>query len=177
MPRQKKKSSVFLIAGAVVVVGCAALYFSIEMTSTSAFCTSCHEMKKALSGLQTSKHANLPAGKRIAACRDCHLPPWSHPVRLMIEKAYHGAKDVTGHFSESKEFDEPGFYLNMKINAAKTIHNYNCLNCHTDLFVMKKGEDYNLHASLRGAPEFRCVTCHESVAHAEYVPVDVKNLK
>ena len=163
-----------IVSAAVFFAGCVFLYAAVELTSTTAFCTSCHEMKAAHDSWKTSKHFNVEKGKRQATCRDCHLPPWSHPVELLFEKAYHGAKDVTGHFTEAGEFDEPGFYFDMKLNAAKTIHNYNCLKCHAGLYDKKYEGSQNIHKDLKNNPRFSCVKCHEGLVHKDYLPADIK---
>jgi cytochrome c-type protein NapC len=162
------------VTAGVLIAGCASLYIGIEQTSTVAFCTSCHEMKTAHESLSASKHANVPPGKRVATCRNCHLPPWSHPVRLAIEKAYHGAKDVTRHFTDADRFGEQGYYFAMKMNAAGTIHNYNCLQCHAEIFNKKDEANFNLHPALRKNPRFECVKCHADIVHQEYLPQEIR---
>ena len=170
----KNKTLFVIIAAGIVLAGCVAVYASVELTSTVAFCTSCHEMKTAHDTWKDSKHYNVPKGKKMATCRDCHLPPWTHPVQLLFEKVYHGVKDVTGHFTRADEFDEPGFYFDMKVSAAHGVHNYNCMKCHQDLYK-KKYEGYdNIHKIVKNNPRMSCVKCHEGLVHKQYLPEAIR---
>jgi nitrate/TMAO reductase-like tetraheme cytochrome c subunit len=167
----KKSPAVFISAAAgMFIAGLLAVYFSVELTSTVSFCTSCHEMKAAHDAWKQSKHYNVPAGKKPATCRDCHLPPWTKPVELLWSKAYHGAKDVTRHFTDKEEMEFPGYYFNMKENAGKTLSNASCLKCHADVFG-KKYEGYpNIHTGIKNNRNMKCYLCHESTAHKNYLP-------
>ena len=149
-------------------------YVSVEMTSTPSFCVSCHEMKQAEVSWKESEHYNVPADKKRATCRDCHLPPWSKPVELLLSKAFHGAKDVTKHFTDKEEMQYPGYYFKMKAHAGKSIHNSSCLACHSDIYEKKYEEYENIHTSLKKNKNMKCSSCHEGIAHKEYLPEDMR---
>lgn len=169
----KKNPKVFISAAAVVcIAGIAAVYLSVELTSTVPFCTSCHEMKTAHDTWKESKHYTVPAGKRRANCRDCHLPPWTKPVELLWSKVYHGAKDVTKHFLDKEEMAHPGYYFNMKANAGKTLSNASCLKCHGDIYRLKNENYENIHRGIKNNPHMKCYLCHENTAHKTYLPKD-----
>ncbi|HRU40223.1 MAG TPA: NapC/NirT family cytochrome c, partial [Candidatus Goldiibacteriota bacterium] len=164
------------VALVLVVTGIAAVYLSVELTSAPAFCSSCHEMKHAYRTWTESPHYNvdIAKGKKRATCRDCHLPPWSKPFELLWSKAYHGAKDVTRHFTDKEEMKHAGYYFNMKAHAGKTLSNASCLKCHSDIYK-KEYEGYeNIHAGLKGNANMKCYACHEDIAHKTYVPEDIK---
>jgi nitrate/TMAO reductase-like tetraheme cytochrome c subunit len=171
----KKNPAVFAaVSGLALLLGLAAVYASVELTSTVSFCTSCHEMKAAHETWLESKHSRPGSGMRAAACRDCHLPPWTKPVELLWSKAYHGAKDVTKHFTDAEEMKHPGYYFNMKQHAGKTLDNASCLKCHGDVY-RKKHENYeNIHSQLKNNPGMKCYKCHETTAHKRYLPKEMK---
>jgi nitrate/TMAO reductase-like tetraheme cytochrome c subunit len=170
----RNKPAFIVAAAAAVIAGCTAVYFSVELTSTIAFCSSCHEMKPAYDSWKTSTHGNVKPGRKQATCRDCHLPPWSHPVKLLWEKAFHGVKDITRHFTDAAEFDDPGYYFNMKAKAWKTVDNSSCLKCHAGIYI-KKYEGYeNIHASVKNNPNASCAKCHEGLVHKNYLPKESK---
>ncbi|HDQ25246.1 MAG TPA: hypothetical protein ENN43_00670, partial [bacterium] len=113
----KKNPAVFTVASVFIFFsGIAAIYASVELTSTPEFCSSCHIMEQAHASWTESVHYNVPEGEKRAACRDCHLPPWNRPVELLWSKAYHGIKDVAKNFLEKEEMKYPGYYFNMKSN-------------------------------------------------------------
>jgi nitrate/TMAO reductase-like tetraheme cytochrome c subunit len=170
----KNRALFFLICAGIVIAGCAAVYFSVELTSTVQFCSSCHEMKPAYDSWKSSTHCNVKPGKKQATCRDCHLPPWNHPIKLLWEKAFHGVKDITRHFTDAAEFDEPGYYFNMKAKAWKTVDNSSCFKCHTDIFVKKYDGYENIHVSIKNNPNASCAKCHEGLVHKNYLPQESK---
>jgi nitrate/TMAO reductase-like tetraheme cytochrome c subunit len=167
----KRNKAVFIsVCVAALILCCVATYLSVEMTSTVAFCTSCHELKPAFDSYRVSSHYNVKPGQRAATCRDCHLPPWSHPIRLLISKIYHGSKDVTRHFVKTLDFGEPGFYFSLKMSAKETVGNANCLKCHTDAMRKNYDEEDNIHTLLINNPGFKCYECHEDIVHKDYLP-------
>ena len=171
----KKNPAVFTVASVFIFFsGIAAIYASVELTSTPEFCSSCHIMEQAHASWTESVHYNVPEGEKRAACRDCHLPPWNRPVELLWSKAYHGIKDVAKNFLEKEEMKYPGYYFNMKSKAWKTVHNASCLKCHSDIFDKDYGGAGNIHAGLKKNRNMRCASCHADVAHKEYLPPEMR---
>lgn len=170
----KNRALFITICGLIALAGAAAVYFSVELTSTVSFCSSCHEMKPAYDSYKASTHFNVKAGKKQATCRDCHLPPWDHPVKLLWEKAFHGVKDITRHFTDADEFGEPGYYFSMKAKAWKTVDNSSCLKCHSDIYAKKYDDYVNIHSSVKSNPNASCAKCHEGLVHKNYLPQESK---
>ena len=148
-----------------------ATYASVEATSTVAFCTLCHEMGPAYESYLKSSHYKVEDPSRRADCRDCHVPPWSHPVAVLWTKTYHGVKDVTRHITRRRDLMMPGFHERMRIQAPHGIHNASCLACHGDVYDKTYEGRTNIHANFRESPASRCTDCHRNLVHADAVPV------
>src|SRR6266508_4665599 len=85
----------WLIAGVVIgVAGLATFNFSLQATSTTEFCSSCHADNAAKEWKQ-SKHFANAQGVQVG-CPDCHLPHAFGPK--MIRKVQ-AVREVWGHFA------------------------------------------------------------------------------
>lgn len=140
-------------------------YWSVEATSTPQFCAQCHEIKSAYNSWKTSTHYKVPQGKKMATCRDCHLPGWNLPVSLLWAKAYHGSKDIYHHYSDKDEINLLYYEYEMKINARKDIPNSNCLKCHEDIYTSRAVNLKQYHKDIRKNYNLHCVDCHKDMVH------------
>lgn len=160
-----RKHSVAFFTGIVFAVVCfIGINAAMEPTSKSEFCGGqCHEMKAAYRSWELSLHGANKYGLRVE-CIDCHLPPKDKFFRHIIAKAYNGGKDVFKHH----------FIGDYDIEKARTkvlehIPNKRCIHCHKSLLT-KSGSSAARKAHMEVLNpsddyEFRCVECHEDVAH------------
>lgn len=164
IPGIVRKYRVAFFAGIVFAVLCfIGINAAMEPTSKSEFCGSqCHEMKAAYRSWELSPHGANKYGFRVE-CIDCHLPPKDEFFRHIIAKAYDGGKDVFKHY----------FIGDYHVEKARTkvleyIPNKRCIHCH-DSLLTKSGSSAARKAHMEvlnpSDDEFKCVDCHEDVAH------------
>ena len=159
-----KGAAAGIAAGAAILAG-VVTYAGVELTSTPAFCTQCHEIEPAHKTYLASSHYLVPEGEPRATCRDCHVPPWSRPVDVLWVKAYHGVKDVALHLLDGDETVKPGYQAMMAASAPHGIRNSSCLSCHDDVFGKQYKGRANIHDLLRKHPDFHCADCHRNLVH------------
>ena len=165
IPGIVRKYNVAFFTGIVFAVLCfIGINAAMEPASKSEFCGGqCHEMKAAYRSWELSPHGANKYGVRVE-CIDCHLPPKDEYFRHIIAKAYDGGKDVFKHY----------FIGGYDIEKARTkvlehIPNKRCMHCHNNLLT-KPGSSAAREAHMEvlnpsDEHEFRCVECHEDVAH------------
>ena len=158
-----------VVAAAVAVGLPAVTYTSVEATSVPNFCSSCHEIKPAVLSWKRSAHATTKDGKR-AACRDCHVPSWSHPLDAVWLKMRHGIRDTYSHLAIERE---PDFYFRAKEQALANMDDAVCLRCHEQILDSKdviedaEGPVRGLHSSAE-AKKLSCMVCHKNTGHGPF---------
>jgi cytochrome c nitrite reductase small subunit len=165
IPGIVRKYSVAFFAGIVFAVLCfIGINAAMEPASKSEFCGGqCHEMKAAYRSWELSPHGANKYGVRVE-CIDCHLPPKDEFFRHTIAKAYDGGKDVFKHyFSDGYDIEKA------RTKVLEHIPNKRCMYCHNSLLT-KSGSSAARAAHMEvlnpsDEDEFRCVECHEDVAH------------
>ena len=134
------------------------------VTSTPQFCSACHEIQPAYESWLTSTHRVNDKGA-VAECMDCHLPEPSQFAAFFWSKAYHGTKDIYGHFLGG-EYDRE----RARRHARADIPNQRCQRCHANLLAtgMSRGAMLAHRAVLYPkAPGYEksCTQCHENLVH------------
>lgn len=162
---QEHKGKFIFIIIVIAIFGICFSYYSVELTSTTEFCVLCHEMDHSLVTLKESTHYKDENGKTIATCRDCHLPSWRHPVRLILAKIYHGTKDVYHHYTDQEEMKYPYYLYEMKMKARKSVPSSSCIECHTDVMESKSPDLKMFHKDLIQNKQLHCVDCHKNLVH------------
>lgn len=152
---------------ALVLLGLPLLTWSgVEATSVPAFCSSCHEIEAAVASWRTSEHAARD-GRDRADCRDCHVPPWSHPFDAVYVKATHGVADL---YAKATRDPDAEFYFRLKQQTIAATADEDCLRCHPevltdeDVIETEEGEVRGLHRSDE-AKKLKCITCHRGTGH------------
>ncbi len=166
----------FILAlfAAGAVVGAGAIIVSVEanrITSTDAFCTSCHSMAtySVDSGFKQSAHRSNAAGV-IASCGDCHIPRTSWWVETYTH-VVRGLKDVVSE--NTHNFSDPKVWEAYRIELAEVARkemrgqdSVTCRFCHDPQAIRPASESGQAaHAVLR---EIRttCIDCHVNLVHA-----------
>ena len=156
------------------VIGLLIFDFSMEATSTEAFCTSCHEMREN-SFAQFKKTSHFSNGSGVnATCSDCHVP--KEFVPKMIRKV-EAAREVWGHWTGL--IDTPEKYAAhapaMKAREIARIRandSQECRNCHNPermLLASQSAKAQNYHQAMEKQGK-TCIDCHSGLAHPENTP-------
>jgi cytochrome c-type protein NapC len=172
-----KRPPARLSLGAVLLIGALGAWvllggfvFTIEQTSTNAFCHSCHEMDISFKEYEQSVHARNTTGV-TATCSHCHIPQHSWPAKI-IRKTQAGWTDVVGKISgvistpekfegHRKEMAEK-VWADMKENDSRE-----CRYCH-DRSAMdpeKQGKMAQRQHAKAVAEGKTCIDCHQGIAH------------
>ncbi|MDR2892396.1 MAG: NapC/NirT family cytochrome c [Deltaproteobacteria bacterium] len=166
-PRQIRIT--LLGVGILLVAGIVATAAFFSFSSTTSFCTSCHEMNVHKEELAQSPHAK-DYDESAIDCADCHLPRGLGPRYLSV-KTYLGVKDVFVHFTESPDSIDR---RHSQPVARRFVDDASCQACHDDLYKdAKKEKDISeigklAHDNYNGkdGKSYRlCVDCHTNMAH------------
>jgi nitrate/TMAO reductase-like tetraheme cytochrome c subunit len=125
-------------------------------------------MAPAVESWKHSGHYRDADGKMIASCRDCHLPPWSHPFQIVVLKVHHSVKDGVRHFTDKDRLMEASYHAEMKAKARRTMTSSSCLHCHGDIYSTKFYDRDSIHFLVRNIRGSRCLDCHKDLVHDPY---------
>ncbi|MCU7879628.1 MAG: NapC/NirT family cytochrome c [Candidatus Thiodiazotropha sp. (ex Lucinoma aequizonata)] len=166
-----------LVIGGVAGIGF--ILFLIEfdqLTSSEAFCTTCHSMELAAEPYRQSTHYNPVSGVR-ASCGDCHV---SEGVFAATWDHFLGGNDL---FSQifGPEYDDPVVNVLHLPDAAfaarawfKSKNSATCKRCHVLEAIQGKRADTNaIHREETTGKS--CIDCHINLVHRK-VP-DEKTFK
>lgn len=155
-------------AGALFTAAAGTVSFvGLEITSTTPFCLSCHEMRVVgEQGWKRSIHYANGSGV-VAECHDCHVPP--EPLPLLWTKTRDGVKDVVVHYlGESDPERMP--WDRLAASARRKISDSACKTCHANptpagaslKMIMAHREYKRMHGRKR------CLDCHTRAFHGEF---------
>lgn len=159
-----------VLIGVGLVVGIAAsatIVVAMHITSTNAFCSSCHEMNIVVAEWKQSPHYVNSVGI-IAGCADCHEP--KDPLGMAIAKIESmddGWNHILGTISTPAKFE--AHRLELAENVWARLHADNsqeCRNCH-QMTMMNDPSKPSLRAMHQTALANgkTCIDCHKGVAH------------
>lgn len=183
MSGQPKKPGFFsrkTLFGATVGVALTFMVFGVlfwggfntgmELTNTTEFCISCHEMEENVyrEYVGTIHDANR-SGVR-AGCPDCHVPrPWVHKMVRKIQASNEVLHKVLGTISTPEKFEAHRLTMAKRVwSAMKQTDSRECRNCH-DWTTMNpeqqkpRARQQHLTAMQSGNT---CIDCHKGVAHS-----------
>lgn len=167
MKQEHRKRAIW--AGGIVAACLVALGVTVQATSTTEFCLSCHEMRAYQEEMRFSSHARDAGGKPIG-CSQCHIPG-GNVVRMLAGKAWMGTKDVWIHVAGGgADLDRAA----MQPKARRFVDDANCLACHEDLGRNAKKDGpvsaegrlaHDSYLGRNGQARSGCVGCHVNMAH------------
>jgi len=154
----KKKKRIIILA----TVGFVLILFlgSVEYTSHSKFCSSCHYMKPFYRSWETSSHSHIE-------CNTCHYPPG---IRSKIRAKMEGLLQVGRYWSK----------LYLKSKPWAEIPDESCLRkgCHDKRLLEGKVKfkrvvfDHKVHfTDLKRGKRLRCTSCHSQIVQGEHITV------
>ncbi|MEE4639176.1 MAG: NapC/NirT family cytochrome c [Wenzhouxiangella sp.] len=170
-PAAKLGAGVLVIVGVVVgIAGWQTKMTVIDVTSTTAFCTSCHEMEAfVLPAVAQGVHWNNASGVR-AECKDCHVPKEYFPK--MGVKINAGLVELPSHFMGKLGTEEKynshrsemahSVWEDMRANDSRE-----CRNCHEWEAMAEADQSrpaWMLHQRAQEQGQ-TCIDCHDGVAH------------
>jgi nitrate/TMAO reductase-like tetraheme cytochrome c subunit len=154
--KKKKRIILFLVGGFMIVF----LIGTIEYTSKSHFCASCHYMKPFYQSWKTSSHGHIE-------CATCHyLPGPKSKIRAKIEGIMQLGRYWTKLYLKSKPWAE--------------IPDESCLRegCHEKRLLegmtkyKKVAFDHKIHfTDLKRGKQLRCTSCHSQIVQGEHITV------
>ncbi|TFZ51521.1 pentaheme c-type cytochrome TorC [Serratia proteamaculans] len=154
-----------VVGGALVVLP----HAGIKLTSTTAFCVSCHAMQPVYQEYQQSVHFKNASGVR-AECRDCHIPT---EIPAMLWRKLEAANDLYQNFiahsiDTPEKFEAKRAVLaerewkRMKANNSAT-----CRSCHNydAMDHAKQHPEAAKQMSIAAKDNQSCIDCHKGIAH------------
>jgi len=158
-PKAKRRKKRLLLFGLPAVL-LALFVVSVEVTSTSRFCSSCHYMKPFFESWEASSHKGVE-------CKVCHYPPGMKSFfRTKIEGLVMVGRYWTKLYVKSKPWAE--------------IQDESCLRpgCHDRRLLEGKvafGKvvfDHKSHfEDLKRGKTLRCTSCHSQIVQGEHITV------
>jgi cytochrome c-type protein NapC len=144
------------------------VHWTLEMTNTEEFCTSCHTMETNLGEYRQTIHYNNHSGVR-AICSDCHVPhEWQHKIKakvMAVKDVYH---EIAGTMNTPEKYEEhrlemaEAVWTKMKLSDSRE-----CRNCHNFEYM-----DFTIQETRAAAEHQRaidndmtCIDCHQGIAH------------
>lgn len=169
-PSGRWSAGALLAAGALAgVVGWGGFNTALELTNTSGFCVSCHEMDQLVhQEYKQSAHYNNRSGVR-AGCPDCHVPrDWGRKVLRKIKASAELYHWVLGDLDTVEKFEAKRLVLAERVWKEMTENNSReCRNCH-DYAAMdfhkqtQRAQEKMEDAKNKDTP---CIECHKGIAH------------
>ncbi|UCC41594.1 MAG: cytochrome c3 family protein [Candidatus Aminicenantes bacterium] len=153
---RKKRIIILASVGFIVVL----LLGSIEYTSHSQFCNSCHYMKPFYKSWETSSHGHID-------CNACHYPPG---IRSKLRAKVEGILQVGRYWTK----------LYLKSKPWAEIPDESCLRggCHEKRLLEGRSKfnkivfDHKIHFDdLKRGKQLRCTSCHSQIVQGEHITV------
>jgi nitrate/TMAO reductase-like tetraheme cytochrome c subunit len=154
--RLKRRLLLFGLPAALILL----FIVSVEVTSTSSFCSSCHYMKPFFDSWKTSSHKDVQ-------CKVCHYPPG---IRSFFRTKIEGLVMVGRYWTR----------LYVKSKPWAEIQDASCLRhgCHERRLLEGKvtfGKvtfDHKAHFDdLKRGKTLRCTSCHSQIVQGEHMTV------
>ncbi|OED50997.1 hypothetical protein ACH42_00315 [Endozoicomonas sp. (ex Bugula neritina AB1)] len=164
-------SAGLLILGGILLGGVLKTSFdlSLELTSSNAFCTSCHAMEShALAEMQDSIHVSNRTGI-VAECADCHVPQDSlGKIVRKIEGLRELYATATGKIDTPEKYEAHRQAMAEKVWAdMRANDSESCRSCHVN-FEQNLNEQYEWARRQHTLSIERgqtCIDCHQGIAH------------
>ena len=144
-------------------------HWTLELTNTEEFCTSCHTMETNLGEYRETIHYNNHSGVR-AICSDCHVPhEWNHKIKakiMAVKDVYH---ELAGTISTPEKYEEHRLSMASAVwKKMKASDSRECRNCHNFDYM-----DFTIQEARAASEHQRaidnnmtCIDCHQGIAHS-----------
>lgn len=158
--KKKKKKKILRIAAIAAILLIIVFVATVEMTSTSSFCASCHYMKSFYDSWKTSSHGKFE-------CKVCHYPPGiRNTIRAKIEGLVMVGRYWTKLYLKGKTWAE----IQDESCLQKGCHDRRLLEGPVDFKTV--AFDHKAHfADLKRGKQLRCTSCHSQIVQGEHITV------
>ena len=162
MPNKKKRKKRLIIFLGLLAFFVIIALGSIEFTSHSNFCASCHFMTPYFESWETSSHKDVE-------CNICHYPPGGG-IRSKLSKKIEGLVMVGRYWTK----------LYVKSKPWAEIRDDSCLRegCHDKRLLEgqvqfnKVAFDHKIHfEDLKRGKQLQCTSCHSQIVQGEHITV------
>ncbi|WP_025823184.1 pentaheme c-type cytochrome TorC [Shewanella marina] len=162
--------TIAIIAIFISLLGVFTFHESIEYSSSTEFCVSCHSMKENYNEYKNTIHFKNPMGVR-AECRNCHIPE-NNPIDFMKAKLG-GVGDIYSEFI-SKDINTPLKFEQHRQEMAENVWNMMketnsapCKSCHSYTAMDHAKQSPAAAAAMTDAEakNMNCIECHKGIAH------------
>ncbi len=143
-------------------------HWSLELTNTEEFCTSCHTMETNLGEYRQTVHYNNHSGVR-AICSDCHVPhEWQYKMKakiMAVKDVYH---ELMGTISTPEKYEEHRLKMASAVwRKMKATDSRECRNCHAFEYMDFTIQETRAADSHQRAVDesMTCIDCHQGIAH------------
>jgi nitrate/TMAO reductase-like tetraheme cytochrome c subunit len=155
--KRKKQMKIFLIALGVFL---AVFVASVELTSTSKFCSACHYMKPFFQSWKASSHGQIE-------CKVCHYPPG---LRSTLRAKVEGLVMVGRYWTKLYLKSKPWAEIQDESCLQKGCHDRRLLEGQVDF--KKVVFDHKVHfIDLKRGKQLRCTSCHSQIVQGEHITV------
>jgi len=162
--------ALLLVAAVIGAGGMMASFAVNHLTSTDAFCASCHTMSLQFNDpyFQNSAHRTNNIGIR-PSCGDCHIPT----TNWFIETYVHVTSGIRDVFIESTtKFDDPKLWQARRVALEQQAHNeirgwdsVTCRSCHDASAIKPQSDAGRQSHALLAQGGVTCVDCHTNLVH------------
>jgi cytochrome c-type protein NapC len=143
--------------------------WTLELSNTEEFCTSCHEMRDFIyPEYKETIHYSNRTGVR-ASCPDCHVP---HPYLYKLQRKVYASNElfhkILGTVDTREKFEAKRLEMARNVwRVMKETDSRECRNCHE--FQHMDMEAQERVSARRHAKGFKqgetCIDCHKGIAH------------
>ncbi len=162
-----------VLTGLVLAVGIEA---ANRLTSTDAFCTSCHVMKASIAAdpvYQKARHQTGTSGVR-AGCKDCHIAA----TDLVGETWIHAKKGIMEWIALMRfDYDDPKVWASRRVLLARNVRDEMrsddsaaCRNCHELASTRPKSRAGRAAHAFAAEGTRTCIQCHFNLVHRPVAP-------
>ncbi len=142
---------------------------AMELTNTTEFCISCHEMEdNVYQEYKETVHFKNTSGVE-ASCSDCHVPrPWIYKVIRKIQASSELYHKMLGTIDTPEKFNEHRWTMANRVwKAMKETDSRECRNCHKfDSMDLSEQDRTARKKHSRAIDEGKtCIDCHTGIAH------------
>lgn len=142
---------------------------AMELTNTTEFCISCHEMEdNVYQEYKETVHFKNTSGVE-ASCSDCHVPrPWIYKVIRKIQASSELYHKALGTIDTPEKFNEHRWVMANRVwKAMKETDSRECRNCHKFGSMDLSEQDRTARKKhSRAIDEGKtCIDCHTGIAH------------
>lgn len=173
-PSSRWSAGALLTVGAIAgVIAWGGFNTAMEVTNTTAFCVSCHEMDQLVhQEYKQSAHFSNASGVR-AGCPDCHVPrDWGRKMLRKIKASTELYAKLTGKIDTPEKFEAHRLEMAERVWKEMTDNNSReCRNCHAydamDIHKQsQRAQEKMEDGRLNDKP---CIECHKGIAHKKPV--------